>query len=270
MAYPRIRTVTLMALGALWAVPALAQAPDTATDRPDRLVMIGLGPRVAPSFPGSTRAAVGVTPVVNVWRENEPLPVETPDEAKGIKLFGLRRTASAGIALAFAPQRGREAATEGLDTIGFGMEAGPYVEAYVLPALRLRAELRQGIGGHGALNADLAADLVVRGAGDRTVFTAGPRARFASAKYNRRFFGISSAESVASGLPAYRPGGGLYSLGGVAGAYYPLGGQAGLFGFAAYDRLVNGAERSPLVRQRGSANQVSAGLALTWVFRIKR
>jgi MipA family protein len=100
--------------------------------------------------------------------------------------------------------------------------------------------------------------------------TIGPRARFGSASYNRRFYGIGTDEAAASGLPQYRAKAGLNALGVVAGAYYPLGERWGLFGSLGYDRLLNAAADSPLTRERGSRDQLSAGLALTYVFRVER
>lgn len=258
-----------MALSVLLAVPAAAQDPVPA-DRPDRLVMLGAGPRLEPAYPGASSTTLGGFPVVNVWRENEPFPVETPDEAKGLKLVGLRKSIAAGIGFAIAPRRKVEDAPPGLDPIGFGIEAGPYVEGYITPHLRVRGEARQGIGGHKALTGDLALDLVLRGSNDRQLLTIGPRARFASGEYNRRFFGIDPAAASRSGLTEYRPSGGLYAIGAMAGAYQPLGKRWGLFGFAGFDRLQGDAARSPLVRQLGDRNQFSAGLALTYVFRIER
>ncbi len=268
----RTPSCLLASLTMLAASPLRAEEPRDpgAEDQPDRLVMIGLGPRLAPSYPGSTRAEFGPLPVINVWRENEPFPLETPDEGKTIKLAGSRDKAAAGLTVAIAPRRGREAATQGLRTVGFGIEAGAFAEGYVLPRLRLRGELRHGIGGHGAATSDLALDYVLRGANERALVTIGPRARFGSATYNRRFYGIDAAEAAASGLPQYRAKAGLNALGVVAGAYVPLGERWGLFGSLGYDRLMNAAAESPLTRQRGSRDQLSAGLALTYVFRMKR
>jgi outer membrane protein len=263
-------------LAALVAAPgALAQEPapppsGEAVDKPDRLIMIGFGPRLAPSFPGSTRSELGVAPAIEVWREDEVFPAESPDEAKGFKLVGIRNTLSAGLAVGIAPQRGAEQATQGLRKVGFGIEAGGFVESYILPQLRLRGEIRQGIGSHSALSGDVALDLVLRGNNDRAVVTVGPRVRISSAKYNRRFFGIEPDEVAASGLAAYRPGGGVRAYGLTAGAHYPLSERWGLYGFAGYDRLVGDAADSPLVRQRGSRDQASFGIALTHVFRIRR
>jgi MipA family protein len=245
-------------------------AQETAEDKPDRFVMLGMGLRSEPQFPGASQSGIGPFPVINVWRESEPFPIETPDEAKGIKLFGLRKAADAGIAIAFAPRRSAKDAPAGFDSIGFGLETGIYAQTHLLPELRLRGEVRQGIGAHQALTGDLALDYVLRGRNDRQVFMIGPRARFASGKYNRTFFGVDPAASLASGLPHYRPKGGLYALGVVAGAYQPLGERWGLFGFAGYDRLQSGAARSPLVRQLGDRDQATAGIALTYTFRVKR
>lgn len=253
------------------AVPQAFAAEGDEADKPDILVMIGIGPRVAPSYPGSTRAKAGAFPEINVWRENELLPVETPDEGKSITLIGNRGTSAAGFSIAVAPRRGEEPATAGLGTVGFGIEAGIFAETYVLPPLRLRGEVRHGIGSHAALTGEVALDLVLRDKdNDRRLVTFGPRARFAGTKYNRRFFGIDAAQSAASGLDQYAPDGGLIALGLMGGAHFPLDRQWGLFGFAGYERLQGSAADSPLTRERGSPDQFTAGLALTYIIRIDR
>ena len=258
---------------ALFAAPVLAEDGAAAIEteqKPDRLVMVGLGVRTKPSYPGSGDQSLGPLPVVNVWRSDQPFPVETPDEAKGLKLVGLRKNVAAGVSFAFAPVRKNKDAPPGFAEVGFGVETGLYVEGYVASGLRLRADVRQSIGGHKALTGELSLDYVLRGANDRQMLTIGPRVRYGSAKYNRAFFEVTPAAAAASGLPAYRPEAGVYALGAVAGAYQPLGERWGLFGFAGYDRLQGQAAASPLVSQRGKRDQFSAGLALTHTFRIKR
>lgn len=93
---------------------------------------------------------------------------------------------------------------------------------------------------------------------------------FVSNRFADYYFGITPAESVVSGLPAYNPGGGLekWKLG-------LLGNQSitgdlthGLSAFATaeYSRLTGDFKDSPIVSQRGSANQwlLAAGLAYTF------
>lgn len=269
-----IRSVTAFAAALAVATPAAAQetAPnEAASDHPAWLVMVGIGLRVSPSYPGSTRAELGQIPVLKVWREDEPLPAGTPDGGKSIRLAGERNARAAGLSLAFAPRRSREAATEGLRTVGRGVEVGVFAQEYVTPSLRVRGDIRQGIGAHAALRANVAVDYVLRAkSNNRKLMTIGPRARFASAKYSRRYFGIDASEAAAAGLPQYRPGGGLNALGLATGAHYPLNPRWGLYGFAGYERLMGDAAASPLTRQRGSRDQLNAGLALTYVFRVER
>jgi MipA family protein len=270
------RPVALPSAALALLVPAAAAAQnlpsaETAADRPDWLVMAGIGPRVSPSYPGSTHAELGQTLVLKLWRENEPLPVGTPDGGKSIRLTGERYKRAAGLSLALAPRRGREAATEGLPTVGFGVEAGVFAQDYVTPSLRVRGDVRRGIGAHAALRANVAVDYVLRSStNDRKLMTLGTRARFASGKYNRRYFGIDASDAAATGLPQFRPEGGLSALGLAAGAHHPLDRRWGLYGFASYERLMGAGAASPLTRERGSRNQLSAGLALTYVLRVER
>ncbi len=49
-----------------------------------------------------------------------------------------------------------------------------------------------------------------------------------------------------------------------------LNGRFGLFGYGRFERLVGGAAKSPIVREFGSRNQLSAGLGLNYTFTIAR
>ncbi len=91
-----------------------------------------------------------------------------------------------------------------------------------------------------------------------------------SSKYNQYYFGITPADSLVSGLPAYSPGGGMkdWKTGlllnqSITGNL--LGGLS-VFGYGEYMRLTGDARRSPIVTLRGSPNQwtAAAGLAYTW------
>jgi MipA family protein len=245
---------------------ALAQtAPDPASDRPARRIMLGTGIQATPSYPGASSNSAGFLPLFDSWKEGEPIPVESPDEGFGFPVVGKRGGLAAGPAMAIAETR---AASDvpGLAKIGFGMEAGGFVEVWPVERLRLRAELRQGIGAHKALLGDLAADLVWRSSapGESAVATIGPRLRWGSAKYNRAYFGVPAPSPVA-GFAPYEPGAGLYAVGVNAGLRLPLGKTFGLYTYAGYDRLTGPATDSPIVRA-GSRDQVSAGAALTYRF----
>ena len=244
---------------------ALAALPATAQETPasGRNVIIGVGLQSVPKYPGAGSAHIAVLPLVDLWRVGEPMPVETPDESFGFALVGQRgRGIAIGPVIAFAPSRSAGDAP-GLASIGTAVEVGMFAEAWPVKSLRLRTELRQGIGGHRALNGDLATDLVWRQGDEGAMLTIGPRVRWGSGKYNRAYFGIPLPGSP--GLAAYTPGSGIIAVGGLAGLRFPLTRSLGLYGYLRYDRLTEPAAGSPIV-QNGSADQFSGGLALTYRF----
>ncbi len=110
----------------------------------------------------------------------------------------------------------------------------------------------------------------IRGKGERIVATIGPRIRWANRKYHQAFFGVSPATSLASGIMPYQASGGIYAYGLAAGTHLRLDQAWGIYGYVGYDRLTGDAAASPIVNGLGDRNQVTAGLALTRRFRIKR
>ncbi len=255
------RSAAALAAAALCGALAL---PAAAQSAPGRQIMVGAGAQVKPAYPGADHSKISFLPDVTVWRTGEPIPVETPDEGKGFAIVKSGGT-SFGPAVTIAARRSASA-VPGLPAIGFGAELGVFAETYFASPLRLRAELRHGIGAHKALTADVAADLIVRRGNEGLLATIGPRVRWGSAKYNRAYFGVA-APGLGPVLPAYQPGSGIYAVGAVAGIHLPVGQRLGLFSYAGYDRLTGAAARSPIVKA-GSQDQFSAGLALTYRFSI--
>lgn len=248
---------------ALAALIAASGVNAHAQDQSARRVMIGAGIQTKPVFPGSGDNRLAFMPVLETWHEGEPMPVETPDESISIAVIGRRGAIAAGPSLSFAPQRAADE-LPGYSPVKFGVELGGFVEVYPIAPLRLRAELRQGIGAHRGLTGDLAADLVLRNGTEGVVATLGPRLRWGSAKYNRAYFGTGNPAPAGIIMP-YEPGAGVYALGAVAGLHLPIDGSWGIFSYVGYDRLTGPAARSPIVKA-GSKNQYSAGLALTYRF----
>lgn len=155
----------------------------------------------------------------------------------------------------------------GLNEIDFTFEAGGFV-AYETRSYSARLELRQGVNGHEGFVADISANKRGFGSifGKRAIYSFGPRLQFGDANFNNSFFGVSNAESQRSGLGQYSAGGGLTSYGFGGNAIVPLNRKWSVFAFAGYDRLAGEAANSTLVQERGSANQISSGLFLTYSF----
>lgn len=251
-----IAAVPLVAL----AMPAVAQQGEEAPRR----WRVGLGPQLVPRYPGSDKTSIRPFVDVSRTRGDEPFAFEAPDESTGFALLR-RRGLAIGPALSFEGKRRSRDVGGRLPEVGFTVEAGGFVQYQFDAPIRLRGEVRQGIGGHKGLVGSVGADWVARD-GDRWLVSAGPRVTLSNGRYNRAYFGVAAADAAPSGLRAFRPGGGVQAIGGAAEAIRELTPRWGLIGYAKYDRLVGDPGDSPVVRAFGSRNQWSGGVALTYSF----
>lgn len=93
---------------------------------------------------------------------------------------------------------------------------------------------------------------------------------FVSNKFADYYFSISPAESFVTGLPTFNADGGMKNWKAGLLVNQSLSGDLlhglGMFGTVNYSRLVGDFKRSPIVSDRGSANQwlLAAGLTYTW------
>ncbi len=95
-------------------------------------------------------------------------------------------------------------------------------------------------------------------------------AKFVGNNYGRTYYGVTEAQSAATGLPAFTPGSGLFSWStGIIGTHALTGDL--LHGFKAvaglgYSRVEGAFARAPLINQLGDRNQwlATAGLALSF------
>ena len=253
--------VRSLAAGALVLVAVPAQAQDDV--RPVR-TRVGLGPQLVPSYPGSDR--VNLRPLVDVSRArgDDPFAFEAVDESAGFTVLQ-RRGFAFGPTIGFQGNRTARDVGAPVTKVGFTVEAGGFVQYQLAAPVRLRAELRQGIGGHKGLIGSIGADYVARDR-DRWLFSVGPRLTFANRSYQRAYFSVSSVDAAATGLPRFTADAGVQAVGAAAGLSRQITPRWGLFGYAKYDRLVADAARSPIVRAFGSRNQLSGGVALSYTF----
>jgi MipA family protein len=237
-----------------------------AQDSRDIRVRVGLGAQLQPEFVGADRTTVSPLFHVNIARGTREFNFSAPDDSPGIPVIS-------NDGFSFGPagniQRGRENSDVGapVGSIHTTFEAGAFGQFEAKDSFRLRVELLQGINGHKGLIGSIGADKIWRD-GDRYVFSVGPRVLFSNGRYERAFFGVSPAASLASDLPAYRPRSGVYAVALTSGVTYQLGGRWGMFGYARYERLVGDAAKSPIVRQLGSRDQLSGGVGLNYTFNL--
>jgi outer membrane protein len=230
-------------------------------------VRAGLGGQTRPEFPGADKNEWAPLIDVSIARGDNLFEADAPDESFSPALISAGGF-KAGPALAIEGSRKESEIDAPVGKVSTTIEAGAFVQYAITDSVRLRGELRQGIGGHKGLIGSVGADYIWRD-GDRYVFTLGPRLLMSNGRYQRAYFGVTPEAALASGLPEYRPDGGVHGVAAASGMQMAVGGGFGLFGFARYERLVGDARRSPIVREFGSANQLSAGLGLNYTFRMR-
>jgi outer membrane protein len=100
----------------------------------------------------------------------------------------------------------------------------------------------------------------------QVTLAAGAAFTYGSGNYMDEYFGVTPGDSLASGLPVYAPGAGMRDVRGWATAIYHLTPQWHVGAGVMYSRLVGDAADSPIVDDRGSANQwvYGAGALYAW------
>ena len=247
-------------------LPAWSAA--AAQDSRDIRVRIGLGAQLQPEFIGAD--AMNVAPLfhVNTAHGADEFRFGAPDDSPGIAVLS-----SGGFSFGPAGNiqwvRSNSEVGAPVGRVPTTLEAGAFAQYEAKDSFRVRAELLKGLNGHEGLVGSVGADKIWRD-GDRYVFSIGPRVLFSDGRYQRAYFGVSPAASLASGLSAYRPGSGVYAVAVASGLSYQLNDRWGVFGFARYERLVGDAAKSPIIRVLGSRNQLSGGIGLNYTFTVHR
>jgi MipA family protein len=231
---------------------------------------LGLGGRVAPLFLGSKEFAIRPRPVFGLSRGLRSRWHSAEDDAIGPGLiFGESWRMGFSGALLWERRESSNRALRGLGNVDFGFEAGAFAEYYPLPWLRARADLRRGFLAHEAVRGELKLD-AFGSITPQLSYGLGPRVVFATAPFNRTYFGVNATQALASGLPFYRPKGGVESVGFLTQATYAWTPRLRTTVSAEYRNLVGDAGHSPLVRQRGSRNQFTFGLSTSYTFDLGR
>ena len=254
----------LIALSAILPAWSAAEAQDSRDIR----VRVGLGAQLLPQFIGSDETDVAPLFHINTARGTHEFSFGAPDDSPSIAVLSTD-------GFSFGPAGNIQVRRENSDvgapvgSVPRTYEAGVFAQYLVHDSFRVRAELRKGLNGHDGLVGYVGADKIWRD-GDKYVFSIGPRVLFSDARFQRAYFGVTPEASLATGLPMYRPSGGVHALALASGASYALSDHWGLFGYARYARLVGHAAKSPIIREFGSRDQLSGGIGLNYTFTVRR
>ena len=236
----------------------------SAQDGSDIRVRIGLGGQLQPRFIGSDKRRLLPLFHINTARDGHEFAFSAPDDSPGIAVISSDGF-SFGPAANIEGRRRQSDVGAPVGNVARTFEIGAFAQYEAHDSFRVRAELLKGVNGSKGIVGSIGADKIWRD-GDKYVFSVGPRVLFSDARFERAYFGVSPAASLASGLPVYRPGAGVYGLALASGASYQLSGPWGLFGYARYERLLGDAGKSPIIREFGSRNQLSGGIGLNYTF----
>jgi outer membrane scaffolding protein for murein synthesis (MipA/OmpV family) len=235
--------------------------PAAAQDRPAARVTLGLGVDAAPEYFGSEGLAFAPTGAFAIQQLILPggFGFGTDAALPTDPGFGLRG------GFRFIPKRDATEFSElsGLADIDPAFELGAGLFR-VTERTRVFAEVRKGFGGHEGWVGEAGIDLLLRPT-DRIVLSAGPRAYLGDDTFMRTYFGVTPEEAAGSSFAAYRPDGGIVSLGVELNARHYFAEDWSLVGTVGWRRLQGDAARSPIT-EAGSADQFRARLVVTRTF----
>lgn len=245
---------------AAWPVAASAQDGEA---KPPYRYRVAAGAQLVPDYVGADHATVIPMFGFSRTRKSE-FDFSAPDQSFGIPLLD-SDAFQAGPAIALQGSRKPSEVGANVPKVKTTIEVGGFAQFRLSPAFRVRGELRKGIGGHKGLVGSLGADFIARD-GDAWLFSVGPRVGWANNRYHDAYFSVTPANAAATGLPAYNASSGIPTVGAASSVLYSFGGRWGVQGYVKYDRLINDAADSPIVRAFGSRNQFAGGAALTYTF----
>ncbi|PYY92294.1 MipA/OmpV family protein [Pseudomonas sp. TKO26] len=175
---------------------------------------------------------------------------------------------SAGPYVNYLQGRNSDGKLRGLRDVRDMADIGGFIEYAPDDFWRLFATLGQavgGAGGQGGLLGKLGGEIGyplgmgIIGSNELTL-------HFADDRQANTFYGVSSKESLASGIDRYNAGGGLQNFTLSQSFQFPLGDNWSLVASASWIRLANSAADSSIVRDRGEVNQGQVQTAISYKF----
>lgn len=227
---------------------------------------VGVSLYRAPRYEGSGDYKLAAMPILSLGRAGGQPRFTSRNDNMSLAFIdtGSFRVGAVG-KLVFGRDETDSSDLAGLSPIPFGVEAGGFVDIYPADWMRFRTEVRQGFRAHDGVVAEFAVDAFAD-LTEQVQLSAGPRAKWASARYFDAYYGVDAGESAVSGLSQYAPISGMGSVGFGGALTFKATEKVNVSLFGEYSRLVDQAAASSLVKERGSKNQTLVGVSTTYRF----
>ncbi len=265
--------LSIAAMIGVLSAQAAAQRPDA----PDGWSLsVGAGALVSPTYEGDDDYRLSLLPNIQIAygdrffasvQDGVGYNVVNGERLRAGPIARIKFSRDADGSQPFAIAGDRTTDLIGIGDVSTTIELGGFAEFDIGP-LTASVEARQAVNGHDGFVAD--AGLRYGGRifafGPPIIYSFGPRLKIVDDSYNDAYFGVTPAQSLASGLPVFDADGGVHSFGAGATFILPLSrdNKMSAVFIAGYDRLTGDAGDAPLVQLRGSRNQAAVGLFFSY------
>ncbi|MBU2090698.1 MAG: MipA/OmpV family protein [Alphaproteobacteria bacterium] len=258
---------TLLAAVALSTLPFAALAQQTG--KGDWEVMLGAGGLFQPEYEGSDEYEVSPLPLLMV---NYRDLVFLRGPVLGANVFTLKGPQPGdelqiGPLVRYSMGRDQDDSDDlrGMGDIDGGFEVGGFIAYSTGPWSAGLTMFRDVSDAHDGLTMELSAGHRMS-LGPKLMLRSEVSATWADDDYTQSFFGVTGMQSARSGMRQYAAEGGFKDAGITLDLDYRLTESWGITGRLGYKRMLGDAADSPLVKDRGSEDQFSTGLFVSYKF----
>lgn len=172
---------------------------------------------------------------------------------------------TAGPFINYLPGRNANGSLRGLRDVSDRAQLGSFVQYSPAEFWCLYAQLGQAVGGAGGVLGQVGGELGYP-LGLGVIGSSQLAAHFADGRQASTFFGISAAESQASGISRYNASGGLQNLTLTQNVEFALAEHWSVVASASWIHLLGSAADSSIVKELGDVNQGSVQTAVSYKF----
>jgi outer membrane protein len=246
--HPRSGALIAILIGAFWSTCALARDQDH--------IVLGVGAAATPAYQGSGDLRVIPLPAIDI---QEGWFFANLRNGVGIAPINTD-TFTIGASAVFVQGYRRKDVPEGIDRLKDGIGARLFTNVRAGGFVATLGATKIVSGGTKGLVADASLSYPIA-VSSRFTLTPTIGTTWADRKYNDRYFGITPAESVSSGLAPFTTGSGFKDVSGLLTASYRLTDRITLSATGGVTSLIGDLKDSPLVEKK---TQPSGILTLTY------